>query len=102
MLTNIHDPPQVEKFHNEQANMIKPEIMADCNCHMDYVDGGDRMANSYSISCQTWKGMKGLFSYLFSLAILNSCILLSSCGGKKISHRCSTHPSEEHAGSGWT
>jgi len=30
--------------------------------------------------------MKGLFSYLFSLAILNSCILLSSCGWKKISH----------------
>jgi hypothetical protein len=102
VLTDIHDPPQEGKFHSEQANTIKPEIMADCYCHMHYMDRGDRMANSYSVNCQTCKWVKGPFSYLFSLVILNSCILLTSCGGKKISHWCSTHPSEQHAGSGWT
>ena len=78
--------PQKGNFLCEQGNMIKPDIMASCNRHMEYVDKGNRMADSYSVSCQTWKCMRGLFSYLFSLAILNSCILLSSCGGKKISH----------------
>jgi len=87
VLTNIHDPPQEGNFLCEQGNTIKPD-MADCNCHMEYVDKGNRVADSYSVSCRTWKWMKGLFSCLFNLAILNSCILLSSCGGKKISHRC--------------
>jgi len=45
------------------------------------------MANSYSINRHTWKWTKKLFFYLFDLAILNSCILLSSLRGKKISHR---------------
>ena len=89
-------------FHDEQGNMIKPKIMADCNHHMDYVDKDDRMANSYSINCWTWKWMKELFSYLFGVVILNSCIFLSWWGGKKISHKCLTRPSEEFAGSGWT
>ena len=87
MLTNIHDPPQEGNFHNEQGNVIKPKIVADYKHHLDYVDKGNRMANSYTISHQTWKWMKMLLFHLFKLAILNSYILLSSCGGKKISHR---------------
>jgi len=55
--------------------------------HMGYVDKGDRMANSYSISCRAWKWMNKLFFHLFDLAILNSYILLSICCGKKISQR---------------
>jgi len=54
---------------------------------MGYVDKGHRIANSYSISHCTFKGMKKLFFHLLDLAILNSYILHSSCGGKKISHR---------------
>jgi len=50
------------------------------------VDKGDRMANSYSISRCTFKWTKKLCFHLLDLAILNSYILLSSCGGKKISH----------------
>jgi len=44
------------------------------------------MANSYSINRRTWKWTKKLFFHLFDLAILNSYILFSSMGGKKISH----------------
>jgi len=54
---------------------------------MGYVDKGDRMANSYSVSRHTFKWMKKLFFHLLDLVILNSHILHSLCGGKKISHR---------------
>jgi hypothetical protein len=46
-----------------------------------YVDKGD------SINRRTWKWTKKLFFHLFDLAVLNSYILYSSCGCKKISHR---------------
>jgi hypothetical protein len=66
---------------------IKPQIVVHYSHHMGYVDKGDRMANSYSICRGTLKWMKKSFFHLFDLAILNCYILLSSCGGKKISHR---------------
>jgi hypothetical protein len=44
-------------------------------------------ANNYTISRPRWKWTKKLFFHLLDLAILNSYILLSSCGGKKISLR---------------
>ena len=44
------------------------------------------MANSYPINRRTWKWTKKLFFHLFDLAILNSYILFSSLGCKKISH----------------
>jgi hypothetical protein len=47
----------------------------------------DRMANIYMASRRTRKWIKKLFFHLWDMAILNSCILLSTCGGKKISHR---------------
>ena len=87
MLTNIHDLPQEGNFLDEQGNAINPESLEDYNHHMCYVDKGDRTANSYSVSCEIWKWTKNLFFHLFNMTILNSYILLSSCGGKKISHR---------------
>jgi hypothetical protein len=54
---------------------------------MGHVDNTDRMANSYRASRRTWKWTKKLFLHLLDLAIVNSYVLLSSCGGKKISHR---------------
>jgi hypothetical protein len=60
--------------------MIKLEPVADYDRHMGYLDKGNRMADSYSISCWTWKRMNKLFFHLFDLAI-------SSCCAKKISHR---------------
>jgi hypothetical protein len=45
------------------------------------------MANNYTASRRTWKWTKKLFFHLLDLTIVNSHILLSSCGGNKISHR---------------
>ena len=87
MLTNIHDVPAEGNFCNDAGKAIKPQIVMDYNRHMGYVDKGDRMANNYSISRRTFKWTKKLFFHLLDLAILNSYILYSSCGGKKISHR---------------
>jgi len=87
LLTNIHDPPREGNYCDEHGNAIKPTIVADYNRHMGYVDNTDRMANSYTASRRTWKWIKKLFFHLLDLAIVNSYILLSSCGGKKISHR---------------
>jgi len=50
---------------------------------MGYVDKGDRMANSYSINCRTWKWTKKIFFHLFDLSILNSYIHFSSLGVRK-------------------
>jgi len=87
LLTNIHDPPREGNYRNEHGNAIKPAIVADYNRHMGHADNADRMANSYTASHRTWKWTKKLFFHLLDLATVNSCILLSSCGGKKISHR---------------
>jgi len=87
MLTNIHNAPAEGNFCNERGKTIKLQIVMDYNHHMGYVDKGDRMANSYSSSQRTFKWAKKLFFHLLDLAILNSYILHSSCGGKKISHR---------------
>ena len=54
---------------------------------MGYVDKDDRMANIYSISRRTFKWKKKLYFHLLNLAMFNSYILHSSCGGKKTSHR---------------
>ncbi|PNF42225.1 hypothetical protein B7P43_G05522, partial [Cryptotermes secundus] len=54
--------------------------------HMGYVHKADRMANSYSTSRRTWKWTNKLFFHLLDLTILNSFILLPSCGAK-LSHR---------------
>jgi len=87
LLTNLHDPPREGNYRNEHGNVIKPAIVADYNRHMGHVDKADRMANSYTASHRTWKWTQNLFFHLFDLGIVNSYILLSACGGKKISHR---------------
>jgi hypothetical protein len=86
LLTNMHCPPAEGNFCDEHGNAIKPAIVADYNAHMGYVDKADRMANSYSISRRTWKWTNKLFFHLLDLTVLNSFILLSSCGAK-FSHR---------------
>ena len=87
MLMNIHSSPAEGNFCNEGGNAINPQIVIDYNQHMGYVDKGDRMANSYSISHHTFRWMKKLFFHLLDLTILNRYIPHSSCGCKKISHR---------------
>jgi hypothetical protein len=51
MLTNMHNTPAEKgNFCDEKGSALKPLIVEDYNHHMGYVDKGDRMANSYSIS----------------------------------------------------
>jgi len=101
LLTNIHDPPREGNYCDEHGNAIKPAIVADYNRHMGHVDNSDRLANSYMASRRTWKWTKKLFFHLLDLAIVNSYILLSSCGGKKISQRFSSHHYQRDAGTVW-
>jgi hypothetical protein len=84
ILTNIHDPPAAGNFRDCNGKAIKPQIVADYNSHMGYVDKGDIMANSYSTNRRTWKWKKKFFFHMFDLAILNRCILFSSLGKFRI------------------
>ena len=45
-----------------------------------YVKNSDRMADSYSMSRRTFKWPMKLFFHVLDLTVLNSWILLSSCG----------------------
>jgi len=49
ILTNIHDALAEGNFCNNNGKAIKPQIVADYNRHMGYVDKGNRMTNSYFI-----------------------------------------------------
>jgi hypothetical protein len=79
--------PAEGNFCDTNGKAIKPQIVMDYSHHMGYVDKGDRMASCYSIGHHTWKWTKELFFHLVDLAILNSFVILSLCGDKKISHR---------------
>jgi len=72
MLTNIHNAPAEGNFCNEGGKAIKPQNVMDYNHHMGYVDKGDRMANSYSISHRTFKWTKNCYftcwTWPFSIA----------------------------------
>jgi len=50
------------------------------NRHTGFVDISDRMANSYSMSLCNFKWTMKVFFHLLDLTVLNSWILLSSCG----------------------
>jgi len=79
------DPPPAEgNFCGDSNHPVKPHIMEQYNQHMDYTDNSDRMANSYSMSPRTFKWTTKLFFHLLDLTVLNSWILLSSCGAKYI------------------
>jgi hypothetical protein len=88
MLTNIHDPPAEGNFWEESGNALRPAIVEHYNRHVGYIDKSDRMAHSYSysVSHHMWTWTKKLFFYLLDLTVLNSHILLMSCG-LKLSHR---------------
>ena len=61
MLMNIQNAPGEGNFCNKGGKAIKLEIVTDYNHHMFYVDKGDKMDNSYSISQRTFKWTKKLF-----------------------------------------
>jgi len=81
MLTNM-DPPPAEGNFCKGSHPVKSHIMEQYNQHMGYVDSSDRMAKNYSLSHHTFKWTMKLFFHLVDLTLLNSWILLSSCGAK--------------------
>ena len=61
-------------------------FVQDYNRYMGYVDKSDHMMNSYCVSSSwTWKWTKKTFLHLLDLTVLNSFIILTSCGSK-LSH----------------
>jgi len=82
MLTNMDPPPAEGNFCDDSDSPVKPNIMERYNWHMGYVDNSDRMSNSYSMNRHTFKWTTKLFFHFLDLTVLNSSILLSSCGAK--------------------
>jgi len=82
MLTNMDPPPAEGNFRDDSNRPMKPRIVERYNRHMGYIDNSDRMANSSSMSRRTFKWPTKLFFHLLDLTVLNSWILLSSCGAK--------------------
>ena len=60
ILMNIQDPPAEGNFCSNNRKAIEPRIVVDYKRHMGFADKGDKMANSYSINCRTWKLTKKL------------------------------------------
>jgi len=82
MLTNMDPPPAEGNFCDDSNRPMKPHIVERYNRHMGYVGNSDHMANSYSMSLRTFKWTTKLFFHRLDLTLLNSWILLSSCGAQ--------------------
>jgi len=72
MLKIVHNALVDRNFCNNNRKAIKLQIVADSKHHMGYVDKGDRMTDSNSISRCTWKWTQKLFFCLLNLAILTA------------------------------
>jgi len=79
---NMDPPPAEGNFCDNSNSPTKPHIVEWYNRHVGYIDNSDHMANSYSINQHTFKWTTELFFHLLDLTLLNSWILLSSCGAK--------------------
>jgi len=82
MLTNMDPPPAEGNFCDDSNRPMKPNIVERYNRQMGYVDSSDRMANSCLMSERTFKWTTKLFFHFLDVTVLNSWILLSSCGAK--------------------
>ena len=80
MLTNMDPPPAEGNFCDDSNRPVEPQIMERYNRHVGYVDNSDHKSNSYSMSLRTFKWTTKLFFHFLDLTVLNSWILLSSCG----------------------
>jgi hypothetical protein len=77
---NMDPPPEEGNFCDDSKRAVKSQIVERYNRHMGYVDISDRMASSYSMYRRKLKWNTKLFFHLLDLTVLNSWILLSSCG----------------------
>jgi hypothetical protein len=79
MLTNMHNPPTDGHLCNDHRNAVKFSIVED----MGFVDMAQRKF------------------VILNLTVLNNYILLSSCGGEKITQGPLTPTDYEHVGPHW-
>jgi len=86
ILTNMQRVPTEGNFYDEQGKAQKPVIVRDYNWHIGYVNKGERMANSYSVSWRMCTWLKYLFSYPLDITVQNNYIILLSCSSQ-IAHR---------------
>jgi hypothetical protein len=86
----IHDPPQEGNFRNEEGKVIKPKLWQIITITWVMWIRVTEWLTVTQLAVRHGSGQKKLFFHLLKLAILNSYILLSSFGGKKISHRDSS------------
>jgi hypothetical protein len=81
--------------------MINQEIVMDYNCHIGYVDKGNRIVTVTQSAVRHGSGGKSVLPSVQS-GRSEQLHPFFFGGGKKISQRFFNCPSEEHAGSGWT
>jgi len=67
---------------DDSKRAVKPQIVARYNWQMGYIDNSDCMVNNCSMCRHNFKWTTKLFFHLLDLTVLNSRILLSSCGAK--------------------
>ena len=82
ILTDMDPSPAEGNFCDSSNRPVKPRILEWYVRHMGYISSSDHMANSSSMSQCTFKWTAKLFFHLLGLTVLNSCILLLSCGAK--------------------
>jgi len=82
MLNNMDPPPAEGNFCDNSNCPVKRHIVEWYNQHMGFVNISDCMANSYSMSQHNFKWTTKLFFHFLDLTVLNSWVLLSSCGAQ--------------------
>jgi len=80
IMMNMHSPPLESNFCDEDGKAVKPAIIQDYSRHKGNADKSDCITNSHPISRYIWKWTKMLLIHLLDFTILNSCIILTSCG----------------------
>jgi hypothetical protein len=80
MLTNMHHFPAEGNICDEHGNAMKPATVQHYNRYMRYMDKSGCMIQQTNVEMD-----EKLFFHHWDLSVLNSLILLASCGSK-LSH----------------
>jgi hypothetical protein len=80
MLTNMDPPPAERNFCDNSNRPMKPHSVEWYNWHMGYIENSHRMANSYLMNRHSFRWTMKMSFHFMDLTVLNSWILLSSCG----------------------
>ena len=79
---NMDPPPAEGNFCDNSNCPMKPHSVEWYNWYMGYINNSHHTTNSYLINRHSFKWTMKLSFHLMDLTVLNSWILLSSCGAK--------------------